>query len=160
GVIEFDLDGTILTANDRYLLTMGYRLDEIQGKHHRIFVPSACTDDEADGRFWEALRRGEFQSGEVERVGKDGGGVWRQATYTPVCGPEGQPQKIVAFATDISERRRLEKQLDELRQRFAIAKGAAGVGIWEWNVRDNSVIWDEQMYGLYGISPDRFSGAY
>src|ERR1700754_71519 len=78
-VIEFNPDGTIITANENFLSTMGYKLGEIQGKHHSIFVPATQRDSAAYREFWDRLRRGEFQSREFKRVAKDGRVVWIQA---------------------------------------------------------------------------------
>jgi methyl-accepting chemotaxis protein len=101
-VITFELDGTIIDANDNFLSATGYGLDEIKGKHHGLFV-DAATRDSADYRaFWASLARGEFQSGEYKRVGKGGREVWIQATYNPILDMNGQPFKVVKFATDIT----------------------------------------------------------
>ena len=102
-VIEFGVDGTILTANDNFLRLTGYSLEEIQGRHHRLFVGA----DEAAGqpyhRFWEQLARGEFHTGEFKRVGKNGQEIWIQATYNPVLDPQGRVAKVVKFALDVTE---------------------------------------------------------
>ena len=103
GVIEFELDGTIITANPNFLSATGYALDEIQGRHHRLFVDPDERDGAAYGQFWERLRRGEFQSAEYRRIGKDGREVWIQATYNPILDPAGKVLKVVKFATDITE---------------------------------------------------------
>ncbi|MBN9334506.1 methyl-accepting chemotaxis protein [Devosia sp.] len=102
-VIEFDLDGTIRTANQNFLGVMGYALEEIVGKHHRMFVDpseSALPDYKL---FWQKLARGEFQAAEYRRIGKDGKEVWIQATYNPVFGRDEKPIKIIKFATDITQ---------------------------------------------------------
>lgn len=81
-VIEFNLDGTIITANDNFLAAVGYRLDEIEGKHHSMFVASSERDSAAYRDFWAKLVRGEFQSGEFKRLSKSGKEVWILASYT------------------------------------------------------------------------------
>ena len=101
-VIEFNLDGTILTANQNFLDALGYRLDEIQGKHHRLFVDPTEGAGSAYRDFWASLNRGEFQSAEYRRLGKDGREVWIQATYNPILDANGRPYKVVKFATDIT----------------------------------------------------------
>ncbi|WP_163094503.1 PAS domain-containing protein, partial [Acinetobacter baumannii] len=80
-VIAFDLDGTILDANDNFLAVVKYRRDEIVGKHHSMFVPPEERDRPAYQAFWAALRRGEFQAAEYRRIGKEGREVWIRATY-------------------------------------------------------------------------------
>ena len=104
-VIEFDLTGTILTANENFCATMGYRLDEIRGQHHRMFAqPNFAASDEYRA-FWAALARGEYQAAEYLRLGKGGKEVWLQATYNPILDSDGRPYKIVKYATDITARK-------------------------------------------------------
>jgi methyl-accepting chemotaxis protein len=99
-VISFDLDGVILTANENFCAALGYSLDEIKGKHHRMFVPQADASSAAYRQFWDSLRRGEFQTAEYKRIAKGGRVVWIQATYNPIRGPDGKISKVVKFATD------------------------------------------------------------
>ena len=109
-VIEFNLDGTILTANDNFLNTLGYTLDEVQGQHHRIFVEPGFAQSAAYREFWEKLNRGEFQAEEYKRIGKGGKVVWIQASYNPILDLNGKPFKVVKYATDITA----QKQADQL----------------------------------------------
>ena len=99
-VIEFNLDGTIITANDNFLKTLGCRIDEIQGKHHGMFVEPRDRDSAAYRDFWDSLRRGDYQAAEYKRVGKGGKAIWIQASYNPIRGAEGKLIKVVKFATD------------------------------------------------------------
>ncbi|HWX59773.1 PAS domain-containing methyl-accepting chemotaxis protein [Bradyrhizobium sp.] len=104
-VIEFNMDGTIITANKAFLDALGYRLEEIKGKHHAMFVP-ADQRDSADYRaFWAALKRGEYQAAEFKRIGKGGREIWIQASYNPVLDSANKPFKIVKFATDITKQK-------------------------------------------------------
>ena len=102
-VIEFTMEGVVITANDNFLSTLGYSLDEIQGKHHRIFVDSEYSKSNEYSKFWEDLNRGEFQQAEYERIAKGGRPVWIQASYNPVFDENNKPIKVVKFATDITE---------------------------------------------------------
>ena len=102
-VIEFTLDGQVLHANENFLATTGYSLDEIVGQHHRIFVEPALHQSPDYRFFWEKLRRGEFDSGQYKRVGKNGKPIWLQATYYPILDAAGKPTKVTKFATDITE---------------------------------------------------------
>uniref|UniRef100_Q07J05 Methyl-accepting chemotaxis sensory transducer with Pas/Pac sensor n=1 Tax=Rhodopseudomonas palustris (strain BisA53) TaxID=316055 RepID=Q07J05_RHOP5 len=104
-VIEFNLDGTIVTANDNFLKAMGYTLAEIQGKHHSMFVEPAMRDSGAYREFWAELNRGEFQAAEYKRIGKGGREVWILATYNPILDEKGKPIKVVKFATDVTEQK-------------------------------------------------------
>ncbi|PQO36518.1 PAS domain S-box protein [Blastopirellula marina] len=102
-VIEFSLDGTIQSANENFLQTLGYSLAEIQGKHHRIFVDADYAQSPAYVEFWEKLRRGQLHSGQYKRIGKGGREVFIQASYNPVFDQSGKPIKVVKFATDVTE---------------------------------------------------------
>jgi len=101
-IIEFTAAGEIVKANDLFLRCLGYRREEIQGKHHRIFVDPAYAASPAYNAFWDRLRSGEFESGEFLRLGKDGREVWLQASYNPVLGADGKVQKVIKLATDIT----------------------------------------------------------
>jgi len=102
-IIEFDLDGTIQTANQNFLDTLGYTLEEVRGGHHRIFVAADERDTPQYKEFWATLARGEFQSAEYRRIAKDGSDVWIQASYNPILDMDGNPFKVVKFATNITE---------------------------------------------------------
>jgi methyl-accepting chemotaxis protein len=101
-IIEFKMDGTVITANDKFLAALGYTLPEIQGKHHSMFVEPALRDSEQYRSFWENLRRGQYQAAEYKRLGKGGKEVWIQASYNPILDPDGRPFKVVKFATDVT----------------------------------------------------------
>ncbi len=101
-VIEFALDGTILSANQNFLDVMGYNLDEIKGRHHSVFVDSTYRSSQEYRLFWDRLARGEFEAGQYKRIGKNGKEVWIQASYNPILGPDGRPFKVVKYATDIT----------------------------------------------------------
>jgi methyl-accepting chemotaxis protein len=122
-VIEFGMDGTILTANDNFLKALGYTLGEIQGKHHSMFVDPSERDGAAYRDFWAALRRGEYQAAEYKRIGKGGKEVWIQATYNPVLDGSGKPVKVVKFATDITARK--IKSMEDAGQIAAIGRAQA-----------------------------------
>ncbi|WP_343898808.1 PAS domain-containing methyl-accepting chemotaxis protein, partial [Methylorubrum aminovorans] len=104
GVIHFDMDGTILDANENFLGVVGYRLDEVRGQHHRTFVEMSHAQSAEYLQLWEALRRGEYQAGVFKRLGKGGRAVWIQASYNPIFDADGQPFKVVKYATDITAR--------------------------------------------------------
>ena len=110
-VIEFNLDGTILTANENFLKTLGYSLDEIKSKHHRLFVEPAYAESSEYRQFWRDLGEGKFQAGEYKRLGKGGREVWIQASYNPILDLNGRPFKVVKFASDITSRKAMESSL-------------------------------------------------
>jgi len=100
-MIEFDMDGTILSANDNFLRSMGYALHEILGKHHSLFVDEAMRASTEYQEFWSKLKRGEFQAGQFKRLGKGGREVWLQATYNPIL-DNGKPVKVIKLAADVT----------------------------------------------------------
>lgn len=101
-VIEFSMDGLIVSANDNFLKTLGYTIDEIKGQHHSLFVEAEYKASDEYHQFWQALNRGEFSSGEYKRLGKDGKEVWIQASYNPILNLSGKPMKVVKYASDIT----------------------------------------------------------
>ena len=101
-VIEFHLDGTIITANDNFLNTVGYSLSEIKGKHHSLFVDAEYRRSPEYQDFWAQLGEGTHASGEFKRIAKGGKEVWIQATYNPIFDVNGNPFKVVKYATDIT----------------------------------------------------------
>ncbi|MDD1572369.1 histidine kinase [Bradyrhizobium betae] len=104
-MIEFNLDGTIVTANKNFLDALGYRLDEIQGKHHSMFVPADQRDSAEYKAFWAALNRGEYQAREFKRIAKDGHEVWIEASYNPVLDGNGKTVMVAKIATDITAKK-------------------------------------------------------
>jgi len=104
-VIEFNLDGTIITANENFLKTTGYTLDEIQGVHHSIFAEPEYARSDEYAQFWQKLNQGLYDSGEYKRFAKDGSEIWIQASYNPILDSDGRPYKVVKYATDITERK-------------------------------------------------------
>ena len=110
-VIEFGLDGKVLTANDNFLKALGYTLDEIRGQHHSMFVDAAYRQSPEYRAFWDRLGRGEFDAGQYKRIGKGGREVWIQASYNPILDLNGKPMKVVKYATDITAQKNAEFQL-------------------------------------------------
>ncbi|TXN06005.1 MULTISPECIES: methyl-accepting chemotaxis protein [unclassified Methylobacterium] len=125
-VIAFSLDGTILSANQNFLDAVGYRLDEIVGRHHGLFVTDVERSSEAYRAFWAALADGEFQSAEYRRIGKGGREVWIQATYNPINDASGRPVKVVKFATDITAHVRERQRRAEAQQAIGADLDAIG----------------------------------
>jgi len=101
-VAEFQMDGTVITANDNFLQLLGYSLAEVKGKHHSMFLDEAYKRSPEYREFWAALNRGENQVGEIHRLGKGGKEVWLQASYNPILDLNGKPFKVVKFAMDIT----------------------------------------------------------
>lgn len=120
-VIEFELDGTIRTANDNFLRTMGYTIDTVRGKHHSMFVTPAERSSSEYRAFWAKLARGEYDAGQYKRVANGGREIWLQASYNPILDSTGKPLHVVKYATDITEQVSFSQQL---RGAVAETKGA------------------------------------
>jgi len=112
-VIEFATDGKILTANENFLKTLGYSMDEIRGQHHSMFVEPSHRSTNDYRAFWEKLGRGEYDAGQYKRIGKNGKEVWIQASYNPIMDMNGKPFKVVKYATDVTEQVRAAQILQE-----------------------------------------------
>ena len=124
-VVTFDLDGHILDANDNFLDTTGYRLSEIRGRHHRMFVDPAAANAADYLAFWDDLARGRHRAAEFKRLCKDGREIWLQASYNPIFDMNGRPFKVVKYATNITQERL--RQVDNEGQIAAIRKSQAVV---------------------------------
>lgn len=101
-VVEFDLGGNIITANENFLKAMGYRLDEIQGKHHSIFCEPSFVESLDHSQFWARLSEGKYESSVFKRIGKGGREVWFRASYNPLIDDHGKAIRVVKFATDVT----------------------------------------------------------
>ncbi|PVM93681.1 methyl-accepting chemotaxis protein [Caulobacter endophyticus] len=121
-VIEFELDGTIIDANDNFLATMGYSLEDIKGRRHSMFVPPEDAGGAEYARFWERLRAGETFADAFRRIGAGGAEVWIRGSYNPVLDAQGKPYKIIKFATDITEIRQQQAASNAARDRAEAAQ--------------------------------------
>ena len=104
-IIEFEMDGTIITANENFLKTMGYTLNEVKGKHHSMFADPAYASSLEYKQFWDELNKGHFRAAEYRRFGKNGIEVWIEASYNPIVGKNGKPYKVIKFATEITDKK-------------------------------------------------------
>ena len=139
-VIEFNMDGSIITANENFLSTLGYRLEEIQGQHHSMFVEPDYRVSQEYQQFWDKLNRGEFDSGEYCRLGKGGKEIWIQATYNPIFDLNGKPFKVVKYATDITSRKQAVATIKD--SLLAMSKGELSCRIEETLTGEFSVLGD------------------
>ncbi len=124
-VIEFQIDGTILTANENFLSAVGYSLEEIRGKHHSLFVDPVFRDSAEYRAFWSKLGRGEFDAGQYKRIGKGGKEIWLEASYNPILDAAGRPFKVVKYATNITAAK--IREADVNGQLAAISKAQATI---------------------------------
>lgn len=154
-VAEFDIGGTLLSANPRFLAIMGYRLDEVLGQHHRMFCTQAFLESAEYGAFWEGLARGEPRCDEFRRVAAGGRGVWLQATYTPVADPSGRVYKVVKFATDVTAAKR--KALEDEAKIAAIGRSQ---GVIEFDLAGNVIDANENFLRLTGYALEEIRGRH
>lgn len=117
-IIEFNRDGTIITANEKFLDIMGYSLDEIVGKHHSFFVDRDYKLSPEYIKFWKKLNRGEYEQAEYKRLGKGGQEVWLMSTYNPILDINGKPTKIIKVATDVTARKQQDAELMGMTNRL------------------------------------------
>jgi methyl-accepting chemotaxis protein len=127
-VITFELDGTVRSANDNFLRTMGYSLEEIRGRHHSMFVEPGYRASSEYRAFWAKLARGEFDAGQYQRVAKGGRNIWLQASYNPILDSAGKPLHVVKYATDITEQVNFAAQLRAAVEETKAAVTAATSG--------------------------------
>lgn len=154
-VIEFELDGTVITANENFLKTLGYDLREIQGKHHRMFCESAYTSSMEYRRFWEKLGRGEFEAAEYKRIGKNGKEVWIQASYNPILDEKGRPVKVVKFATDVTAQKMANAEFEG--KVTAIGKAQAVI---EFNIDGTVITANENFLKTLGYDLKEIQGKH
>jgi methyl-accepting chemotaxis protein len=154
-VIEFKMDGTIITANKNFLAAMGYGLEEIQGKHHQMFAPAELRGTEAYKAFWASLNRGDFQAGEYKRVGKGGREVWIQASYNPILDDAGKPVKVIKFATDITDKK--IRGMEDAGKISAIGRAQAVI---EFNLDGTIITANENFLSTVGYKLEEIQGKH
>ncbi|HET6972309.1 MAG TPA: methyl-accepting chemotaxis protein, partial [Phenylobacterium sp.] len=160
-VIEFELDGTIITANKNFLDTLGYTLAEVQGRRHAMFVDPAEAAGPGYRDFWATLNRGEFVATKFRRVGKGGREVWIQASYNPILDAQGKPVKVVKFATDITavehERMRNDAQRAAAEKEQGEVVNALADGLKRLSDGDLTVTINADFQGAYARIRDDFN---
>ncbi len=154
-VIEFNMDGTIITANKNFLNAVGYTLEEIQGKHHSMFAEPEYARSSEYKQFWENLNKGEYSAGEYKRFGKGGKEVWIQASYNPIMNLQGEPFKVVKYASDITQQKL--QSADSLGQIEAIGKSQAVI---EFNMDGTIIKANENFLNAMGYTLEEIQGQH
>ena len=154
-VIEFNMDGTIIAANDNFLSTLGYTLAEVQGRHHSMFVDEAFRRSAEYKEFWAKLNRGEYEAKEYKRLGKGGKEVWIQASYNPILDLNGKPFKVVKYATDVTEQKL--RNADFEGQMAAVMKSQAVI---EFNMDGTIVTANDNFLGTLGYTLAEVQGRH
>ena len=127
-VIEYELDGRIRTANENFLALLGYRLEELRGVHHNLFIEPGSAEAAEQTQLWERLARGQHVAGQYRRRTRDGREIWIQSSYNPILDPEGKPFKIVQYATDVTAQVQLSAELEQAVQETHEVVAAAADG--------------------------------
>jgi PAS domain S-box-containing protein len=144
-VVEYELDGRIITANENFLRAMGCTLEAVQGQHHSAFVDSVYKSTAEYRQSWDKLARGEFVAGQFKRSGRDGRDVWFEGSYNPVLDVDGRPYKIVEYATDATAQVAVTQQMkDTVRETKEVVK-AASEGDLTQRLNSNGRTGDLQM---------------
>ncbi|WP_293380210.1 PAS domain-containing methyl-accepting chemotaxis protein [Phenylobacterium sp. SCN 70-31] len=163
-VIEFELDGTIVRANENFLSTVGYTESEVVGRKHAMFVDPAEAGSEAYQAFWRTLNRGEFVATKFRRLGKGGREIWIQASYNPILDPAGKPVRVVKFATDITatEHERAQAEVEraaaiEAEQEKVVTH--VGAGLKRLSDGDLTARISDDLDGAYARVRDDFNSA-
>ena len=154
-IIEFNLDGTVITANENFLTVLGYQLDEIKGQHHSMFVEPAYRASAEYKQFWRDLNDGKFQAAEFKRIGKGGKEVWIQASYNPIFDLDGKPYKVVKFAIDVTASKL--KTADYEGQIAAVSKAQAVI---EFNLDGTIITANENFLTVLGYQLDEIKGKH
>lgn len=154
-VIEFKMDGTIVTANANFLAAVGYTLEEIKGKHHSMFVTDKDRSGQSYGAFWDKLNRGERHDGDYQRIGKGGKSIWIRASYNPILNAAGKPCKVVKFATDITDE--FIKNADFEGQIVSLSKSQAVI---EFNPDGTIINANQNFLDTVGYSLEEIKGRH
>jgi methyl-accepting chemotaxis protein len=125
-VIEFDTNGTITWANERFLSLMGYSLPQLAGQHHRVLCDPDYAASTAYAQFWQQLRDGDFEQGEFMRRRADGSEIWLQASYNPIFDADGVVQRLLKIAVDVTRQARLEQALQTNQASMQSTMGELG----------------------------------
>jgi methyl-accepting chemotaxis protein len=154
-VVEFNMDGTVITANENFLGAMGYRLSDIVGKHHSMFVPPDLRDSPEYRAFWADLNLGKYKAGEFKRIGKGERVVWIQASYNPVLGAGGKPVRIIKFASDVTAQK--VRSMEDAGKIAAISRAQAVI---EFNLDGTIVTANENFLKVLGYSLSEIQGKH
>lgn len=154
-MIEFDLSGRVLSANENFCDLLGYKAEEVVGQHHRIFCNAEYARSPAYRQFWEKLGRGEFDGGLYKRVAKDGSDRWIQASYNPILDHQGVPVKIVKFAMDVTK-----QQLESAEAAGKLAAIDRSTAVIEFDTTGHVVAANDMFLQIMGYERSELIGKH
>ena len=157
-VAATDVRGCILSVNDRLCEISGYSREELLGQDHRM-LNSDTHPKEFFSEMYRTIATGQTWQGEVCNRAKGGHLYWLLTTITPFMGDDGKPTMYVAIRADITGRKQTEQKLSQSEERLQLAARSANIGIWDWNLQTNTLLWDDVMLGFYGLQREGFSRA-
>jgi PAS domain S-box-containing protein len=160
GISITDREGRMLESNPEWARFLGYTLEELEPL--RIQELTHPDDREASRRNLEGVYTGAIASYTQEKryLRKDGEVVWGLLAVTPIRDAAGRVESVVGIVADITERKRIETELALVAERLSVATESAGIGIWDWDVKNDVLVWDDAMYRMYGLRREDFGGAY
>ncbi len=158
-IIITDRQANIQYVNAEFTQVTGYSREEAIGRNPR-FLQSGLTSRATYVAMWHELVHERNWQGEFQNRRKNGETYWETVAITPLRNRDGRVTHYVGIKQDVTERKRLEVALHESKDRLFLAARAGGVGIWDYDVIDDKMVWDDQMFRLYGLKPERFDGSY
>jgi len=158
-IVVTDSKGIITSANDNFCKISNYSQKEIVGKTHRL-INSGYHEKEFFNDLWKTISSGNVWRGEIRNKAKGGKHYWVDTTIVPFLDKKGKPLQYLTIRFDITERRKAENDLSATTERLRLATTTANIGIWDWDVVNNNLIWDESMYRIFGVEKNKFKGAF
>jgi PAS domain S-box-containing protein len=158
-VVITGLDGKIQFVNQKFHETSGYTIQEAIGQNPRILKSDEFKPEKYE-ELWNTILSGNEWHGEFHNKRKDGSLYWEFASISPIRDSTGKITSFLAVKEDITERKQAEKDLEQITTRLSLATRAGGVGVWDYDLVNNILLWDDQMFALYGISKENFGSAY
>ena len=159
-VIEFDLDGTIITANQNFLILMGYCIEEIIGKHHSIFLDHEYAKSKEYNSFWTKINQEKKYFSEFKRISKSGKEIWLHGIYNLIYDIDNKPYKIIKYIHNIDDKKTIEQEYKSYIKRkedqYELILRSMSVGLWDWDIASNELYWSQKFKDMLGICEKDF----